>query len=175
MTVGGMEALFLALATIINDGDEVIIQAPYYVNYVQMVRMCGGIPVLIETKEENNFSFTIEDVEKRITPKTVAMILNTPCNPTGQVLSGILLDELATLFIQKDILVISDEVYRTLIYKGKHESIFTRPGMPERTLVVDSLSKRFAMTGYRVGFAGKCGCMCTTSISVCCYRGLSRI
>lgn len=153
MTVGGMEALFLALAAVINDGDEVIIQAPYYVNYVQMVRMCGGIPVLIETTEEDNFSFTAADVRKRITSHTVAMILNTPCNPTGQVLSGSLLDELADLFIQKDILVITDEVYRTLIYKGVHESIITRPGMLERTVLVDSLSKRFAMTGYRVGFA----------------------
>lgn len=153
MTVGGMEALFLALATIIDEGDEVIIQAPYYVNYVQMVRMCGGVPVLIETKEEEQFVFSVKDVEEKITPRTVAMILNTPCNPTGQVLSGKLLDELAELFTQRDILVISDEVYRTLIYKGMHESIITRPGMQERTVLVDSLSKRFAMTGYRIGFA----------------------
>lgn len=153
MTIGGMEALYLALATIVDPGDEVIIHAPYYVNYVQMVRMCGGVPVLIETREEEKFTFTADDVRKLITEKTVAMILNTPCNPSGQILNGKLLDELADLFIEKDILVISDEVYRTLVFEGNHESILVRPGMQDRTLLVDSLSKRFAMTGYRIGFA----------------------
>lgn len=153
MTVGGMEGLYLALATIVNPGDEVIIHAPYYVNYVQMVKMCGGIPVLIETDEENKFIFTIEDVKKAISPRTVAMIINTPCNPTGQMIGGEILDNLAEIFVENNILVISDEVYRTLVFEGKHESIIKRPGMQERTIVIDSLSKRFAMTGYRIGFA----------------------
>ncbi len=153
MTVGGMEALYLALSAIINPGDEVIVHAPYYVNYVQMIQMCGGVPVIIETREESNFSFTPEDVSDRISSKTVAMILNTPSNPTGQMLSGELLNGLAELFCKKDILVISDEVYRGLVFEGKHESIVTRPGMQERTLVIDSMSKRFAMTGYRIGYA----------------------
>ena len=153
MTVGGMEGLYLALASIINPGDEVIIHAPYYVNYVQMVRMCGGVPVLIETDENNNFLFTLEDVERAISPKTVAMIINTPCNPTGQIINGKLLDTLSKILVEKDLLVISDEVYRTLVFEGEHESIITRPGMLERTIVIDSLSKRFAMTGYRIGFA----------------------
>ncbi len=153
MTVGGMEALYLGLVAIIDSGDEVIIHAPYYVNYVQMVRMCGGVPVLIETNEKNLFSFSADDVRNVITDKTVAVIINTPGNPTGQILSGDLLDELSVLAIEKDLLIISDEVYRTLVYGGKHESIATREGMLERTLVVDSLSKRFAMTGYRIGYA----------------------
>lgn len=153
MTVGGMEALYLALLAIINPGDEVIIHAPYYVNYVQMVQMCGGIPVLIETTEESRFSFTAEEVCEKISSKTVAMILNTPCNPTGQMLGTELLNDLAELFCEKDIYVISDEVYRALVFEGRHESIVTRPGMRERTLVVDSMSKRFAMTGYRIGYA----------------------
>ena len=153
MTVGGMEALYLALSAIINPGDEVIVHAPYYVNYVQMIQMCGGIPVLIETKEENGFLFTMEEVKGLISSKTVAMILNTPSNPTGQMLSAELLDGLAELICEKDILVISDEVYRGLVFEGKHESIVTRPGMQERTMVIDSMSKRFAMTGYRIGYA----------------------
>ena len=153
MTVGGMEALYLALSAIIDPGDEVIVHAPYYVNYVQMIQMCGGVPVIIETREESNFSFTPEDVNERMSSKTVAMILNTPSNPTGQMLSGELLNGLAELFCEKDILVISDEVYRGLVFEGKHESIVTRPGMQERTLVIDSMSKRFAMTGYRIGYA----------------------
>lgn len=153
MTVGGMEALYLALSAIINPGDEVIVHAPYYINYVQMIQMCGGVPVIIETKEENGFSFTWEEVNDRISSKTVAMILNTPSNPTGQMLSAELLDGLAELFCEKDILVISDEVYRNLVFEGKHESIVTRTGMRERALVIDSMSKRFAMTGYRIGYA----------------------
>ena len=153
MTVGGMEALFLALATVVDPGDEVIIHAPYYVNYVQMVRMCGGVPVLIETSEENGFEFSASDVEKVISDKTVAMIINTPSNPTGQVFGGKLLDDIAQIAIENDLLIISDEVYRALIFEGTHQSIATRPGMMERTLVVDSLSKRFAMTGYRLGYA----------------------
>lgn len=153
MTVGGMEALYLGLAAIIDPGDEVILHAPYYMNYVQMVRMFGGVPVLIETTEETGFSFNAEDVKKVITDKTVAMIINTPSNPTGQMIGGKLLDEIAEIAVEKDILVISDEVYRALVFEGKHESIATRPGMMERTLIVDSLSKRFSMTGYRLGYA----------------------
>lgn len=152
MTVGGMEALYLGLAAIIDPGDEVILHAPYYMNYVQMVRMFGGVPVLIETTEETGFSFNADDVKKVITDKTVAMIINTPSNPTGQVINGELLDEIAEIAVEKDILVISDEVYRALVFEGKHESIATRPDMMERTLIVDSLSKRFSMTGYRLGY-----------------------
>ena len=153
-TVGGMEALYLALATIIDEGDEVIIPAPYYVNYVQMVRMCGGIPVIINTKEEDNFSISIEQISEHISEKTVAIIINTPSNPTGQVLADNLLSELAEIVKEKKLIVIADEVYSSLIYDGKqHYSIFNKSGMRDHVILVDSISKRFAMTGYRLGYA----------------------
>lgn len=154
ITVGGMEALFLSIACLIDEGEEVLIQAPYYVNYVQMVRMCGGVPKIIYTKEENNFTLSIDELEQAVTPRTVAMIINSPCNPTGQVLSAEQLDRLADFAKKYDLTVISDEVYRSLIFEESvFDSIITRKGMRERTVVIDSLSKRFSMTGYRVGYA----------------------
>lgn len=154
VTVGGMEGLFLGLSALVDPGDEVIILAPYYVNYRQMVRMRGGVAVVVDTKEEDGFMVTAERLEAAITERTVAIIINTPCNPTGAILDKACLEGIADLAKKYDLTVISDEVYRTLIYDGvKHESIVTIPGMRERTLVIDSLSKRFAMTGYRVGYA----------------------
>ncbi len=154
VTVGGMEALFLSLTCMINPGDEVIILAPYYVNYKQMVSMCSGVPVIVNTKEENGFAVSTEMLEKVITDKTVAIIINTPCNPTGAVLGKESLEAIATLAKKYDFAVISDEVYRCLIYDdAKHQSIVKLPDMLERTVVIDSFSKRFAMTGYRVGYA----------------------
>lgn len=154
VTVGGMEALFLSLTCMINPGDEVIILAPYYVNYKQMVSMCSGVPVIVNTKEENGFAVSTEMLEKVITDKTVAIIINTPCNPTGAVLGKESLEAIADFAKKHDIAVISDEVYRCLIYDdAKHQSIASLPEMTERTIVIDSFSKRFAMTGYRVGYA----------------------
>ncbi len=154
VTIGGMEALFLALSTIIDPGDEVIVHAPYYVNYVQMIRLCGGVPVLIETTEDNNFSFSASQVEKAITSKTVAMIINSPCNPTGRIISADVLDDVAKIAEKYDLFVVSDEVYRTIVFgDNKHESIVTRQGMADRTIIIDSISKHFAMTGYRCGSA----------------------
>lgn len=154
VTVGGMEALFLTFATILDPGDEVIIQAPYYVNYVQMVKMCGGVPVVISTTEDNNFQLSIDDVKKSITDKTVAIVINSPNNPSGMVMNSNILDQLAEVAKENDLLVVSDEVYRTLLFdEQKHDSIILREGMVERTILIDSISKRFAMTGYRVGFA----------------------
>lgn len=154
VTVGGMEGLFLGLSALVDPGDEVIILAPYYVNYRQMIRMRGGVAVVVDTKEEDGFMVSAERLEKAITDRTVAIIINSPCNPTGAVLSKACLEGIAGLAKKYDLAVISDEVYRTLIFdEKKHESIVTLPGMRERTLVVDSLSKRFAMTGYRVGYA----------------------
>jgi aminotransferase len=154
VTVGGMEALFLSLTCMINPGDEVIILAPYYVNYKQMVSMCSGVPVIVNTKEKNGFAVSTEMLEKVITDKTVAIIINTPCNPTGAVLGKESLEAIADFAKKHDIAVISDEVYRCLIYDdAKHQSIASLPEMTERTIVIDSFSKRFAMTGYRVGYA----------------------
>lgn len=154
VTVGGMEALFLSLACMLDSGDEVIILGPYYVNYKQMVSMCEGVPVIVNSTEENGFKPQAEEVEKAITDKTVAIIINSPSNPTGVVYDHDTLMALAEIAKKYDLAVISDEVYKTLVFDGqKHESIMTIDGMKERTIVVDSVSKRFAMTGYRVGFA----------------------
>lgn len=154
VSVGGMEALFLTFATILDPGDEVIIQAPYYVNYVQMVKMCGGVPVVVSTTEENGFQLSIDEVKSSISNKTVAIVINSPNNPSGMIMKSKTLDQLAEVIKENDLLVISDEVYRTLLFDGQeHNSILTRDGMVERTILIDSISKRFAMTGYRVGFA----------------------
>lgn len=153
-SVGGMGALYIAIAALIDEGDEVIVLAPYYVNYIQMIKMAGGKPVVINTLEENGFMPTKEQLESAITDKTVAIMINTPCNPTGAVLSDEILDEIACIAIKNDLAVISDEVYSYLIYDDKkHSSILTREGMRKRTVLIDSLSKRFSMTGYRVGYA----------------------
>jgi len=154
VTVGGMEALFLSLACLIDNDDEVIIIAPYYVNYKQMVSMCGGKPVIVNTTQSSNYMPDSGEIEKAITDKTIAVIINTPSNPTGAVYDKKTLENIAFLARKYDLCVISDEVYRTLIYDDlKHESIVNLPDMQERTVVIDSFSKRFAMTGYRLGYA----------------------
>ena len=154
VSVGGMGALYISIAALVDEGDEVIVLAPYYVNYIQMIKMAGGVPVVVNTLEENGFIPTKEQIENAVTDKTVAIILNTPCNPTGAVLDDKILDEIANIAIKNDLVVITDEVYSYLIYDNKkHSSIFTRDGMRERTVLIDSLSKRFSMTGYRVGYA----------------------
>ncbi len=152
-TVGGMEALFLSISALVDAGDEVIILEPYYVNYHQMLNMCGGVAVSVNRygKSDDELMDMIGDA---ITNRTVGIVLNSPCNPTGDILSGNVLDEIAKLACANDLFVISDEVYSSLVYDGKKcESIYTRPGMTERTIVIDSCSKRFAMTGWRMGFA----------------------
>lgn len=153
-TVGGMEALYLALSAIVDPGDEVIIFAPYYVNYVQMVRMNGGVPVIIDTKEENGFAVDPAVLRKYVTEKTIAIIVNTPCNPTGVTLPKSVLGVIADTAKEHDLIVIADEVYKSLVYDGAtHHSVLTVPGMRERTILIDSLSKKFAMTGWRLGWA----------------------
>lgn len=150
-TVGGMEALFLSLAAMINDGDEIIVLAPYYVNYIQMIKMLGGVPVIIDRFGKTESELVCE-IEKNITDKTLGLIVNSPCNPTGDILSSAFLDKAANLATQNDLIVISDEVYNSLIYDGGvADSIILREGMRDRTVVIDSCSKRFAMTGWRIG------------------------
>lgn len=154
VTCGGMEAIYLMLSCLVNPGDEVIIPAPYWINYKQMTQLCGGVPVIVPTREEDNFAITDMAMSAAITPRTKVLILNSPNNPTGRVVPGEVLDQLAKLAVEKNLFVISDEVYRFLIYDGKkHESIWTRPGMREHCAVVDSMSKRYSMTGYRLGCA----------------------
>ncbi len=155
ITVGGMEALFLTLTCLIDPGDEVIIFAPYYVNYMQMVRFLGGVPVVIDTYLDKK-GVVIEESALRaaVSDKTVAIIVNSPSNPTGAVIDRDTLSMIAKVSDEHDIPVISDEVYRTLIFDGKqHESILHHIKNKKNAILIDSLSKEFCMTGWRIGHA----------------------
>lgn len=153
VTVGAMEGLYLALLSLINPGDEVIIPAPYYVNYAQMVYMCHGKPVIIDNPEADELSFNVEDIEKAVTDKTKAIIINTPSNPTGKIVAWDKIKAIADIAVKNDLVVISDEVYKCLIYDNQQfKSIATIDGMRERTILVNSLSKEFCMTGWRIGY-----------------------
>lgn len=153
VTVGAMEGLYLAFLSILDEGDEVIIPAPYYVNYVQMVQMCHATPVIVDHPDKEELSFSIEDIEKAITPKTKALIINTPSNPSGKIIPQEKIEALAVLAKKYDLTVISDEVYKCLIYDNTHfRSIVAIEGMRERTVLINSLSKEFCMTGYRIGY-----------------------
>ncbi|MCI9638786.1 pyridoxal phosphate-dependent aminotransferase [Anaerovoracaceae bacterium 41-7] len=154
MTPGAMAALYQGLKVILNPGDEVIVIEPCWTNYLQQILMCGGVPVSVCADMENGFSLDIEAVKAAISEKTKAVIINSPCNPTGTVLEKSVLEELAALAVTHDLLVISDEVYKHIVFDDvKFTSIAALPGMQNRTLVIDSFSKTFAMTGFRVGYA----------------------
>ena len=150
---GAKHSLFNACMAILDEGDEVIIPAPYWVTYPELVRMAGGVPVFVETKSENGYVMTAADFEAAITPKTRALILNTPSNPCGAMYSEPQLAELAKIAIAHDLIVISDEIYEALCYDGERQvSIASLDGMRERTIVVNGLSKAYAMTGWRIGY-----------------------
>lgn len=153
VTVGAMEGLYLTLLSILDPDDEVIIPAPYYVNYVQMVSLCHATPVVIDNPEAEELSFNIEDVEKAVTSKTKAIIINTPSNPSGKVIPWNKLEGLAEISKRYNLVVISDEVYKCLTYdNAKFKSIVSIDDMRERTVLVNSLSKEFSMTGWRIGY-----------------------
>lgn len=153
VTVGAMEGLYLALISMLNPGDEVIIPAPYYVNYTQMVRMCHAVPIIIDNPERTDLSFKVADIEKAITPKTRAIMINTPSNPSGRIIPQDKIKGVAELAKKYDLVVISDEVYKCLIYDHvPFRSIAAIDGMRERTILINSLSKEFCMTGYRIGY-----------------------
>lgn len=152
VTVGAMEGLYLSLLSVLNPGDEVIIPAPYYVNYVQMVQMCHAVPVIIDNPQEE-LSFSIADVEKAVTPKTKAIIINTPSNPSGRIIPQDKILALAEIAKKYNLIVISDEVYKCLMYtETPFKSIVAIEGMRERTILINSLSKEFCMTGWRIGY-----------------------
>ena len=154
VTVGGSEAIDLAVRTLINPGDEVLIPEPSFVCYVPITQMAGGVPVTITTKAENKFKLTAEEVESHITDKTKMLILPFPNNPTGGVMRKEDLEAVAEVCIKHDLLVLSDEIYSELTYgKEKHVSIASIPGMKERTVVINGFSKSYAMTGWRLGYA----------------------
>lgn len=155
VTVGGSEAIDVALRAMINPGDEVLIPQPSYVSYLPCVQLTYGKPVIIQLKEENDFKLTPQELLEKITDKTKVLILPFPNNPTGAILEREILEELAKICVEKDIFVVSDEIYSELSYNGRHVSIAEMPGMKERTIVINGFSKSYAMTGWRLGYA--CG------------------
>lgn len=154
VTVGGSEAIDAVIRTVTAPGDEIIIPQPSYVCYEPMVRLSGGVPVIITTKEENEFRLTSDELRRAITDKTKAVILPYPCNPTGAVMRKEDLLAIEEVLHDTDILVISDEIYSELTFGGeRHVSAAAIPGMKERTVLINGFSKTFSMTGWRMGYA----------------------
>jgi len=153
VTVGGSEAIDLALRAMLEPGDEVLIPQPCYVSYHPCTILAGGVPVVIELKGENEFKLTKEQILASITDKTKILILAFPNNPTGAIMDYNDLKEIVDVIIEKDIYVISDEIYSELTYGKRHVSIATFPGLRERTIVINGFSKSYAMTGWRLGYA----------------------
>ena len=155
VTVGGSEAIDLAIRALTDDGDEVIIPEPCYVSYKPCAILANAKPVTIDLKAENDFRLTAEELENAITDKTKILILAFPNNPTGAVMTKEDLEKIAKVVLKHDIYVISDEIYAELTYNGRHHSIAEIEGMRERTIVINGFSKAYAMTGWRLGYA--CG------------------
>ena len=154
ITVGGSEGIDLAIRALINPGDEVLVPQPSYVSYVPCVELAHGVPVIIELKEENQFRLTKEEILEKVTDKTKLLVLPFPNNPTGAILEEEDLKSIAEVCVEKDIIVLSDEIYSELTYNGKpHVSIACMPGMKERTIIINGFSKAHAMTGWRLGYA----------------------
>ena len=153
MSNGAKQSVCNTVMALVNDGDEVIIPAPYWVSYPQMVKLAGGTPVIVEAGFEQNFKMTPEQLEAAITPKTRLLILCSPSNPTGSVYSREELEGLAEVVKRhEDLFVISDEIYEHINYIGVHSSIAHVGGMKERTILVNGVSKAYAMTGWRIGY-----------------------
>ena len=153
VTVGGSEGIDLALRTMLNPGDEVIVPEPAFVSYLPCIKLADGVPVTIDLKEENEFKLTPEELLAAITDKTKILVLSYPNNPTGAVMTRSELEPIARIVKEKDLFVISDEIYSELTYQMDHCSIASFPGMRERTIVINGFSKSFAMTGWRLGYA----------------------
>ena len=156
VTIGGSEAIDLALRACLEPGDEVIYHEPCYVSYLPCITLADGVPVPIPLKEANDFRLTAEELEAAITPKSKALILSFPNNPTGAVMTKEDLEAIAEVIVRHDLLVITDEIYSELSYTGKkHYSLIDLPGMVERTIYINGFSKAYAMTGWRLGYC--CG------------------
>ncbi len=155
VTIGGSEAIDGALRAMIDEGDEVLVPEPSYVSYVPCVKLADGVPVTIDLKEENKFKLTKQELLDAITPKTKILIMPFPNNPTGGIMTREDLEDIAKVVCEKDLFVISDEIYSELTYGRNHVSIAELPGMRERTIVINGFSKSYAMTGWRLGYA--CG------------------
>ena len=152
MTSGAKHAVFNALAALINPGDEVIIPAPYWVTYPELVKWLGGTPVFVQGSSEQDFKITADQLRAACSEKTKAILINNPCNPTGSVYSRQELESLAKVIVEKDLYCISDEVYEYFVYNGSFVSAASLEGMPERTIVINGFSKSYCMTGWRIGY-----------------------
>ena len=153
VTVGGSEAIDIGIRSLVNDGDEVIIPQPSYVSYEPCALLANAKPVIINLKAENEFRLTSDELLNAITEKTKILILPFPNNPTGSIMDKEDLEKIAKVIIEKDIYVMSDEIYSELSYKDKHVSIASLPQMKERTILINGFSKAYAMTGWRLGYA----------------------
>lgn len=153
VTVGGSEAIDIALRAMLNPGDEVLVPQPSYVSYVPCTILANGVPVIIDLEAKDQFKLTKEKLLEKITPKTKVLILPFPNNPTGAVMDARELKEIADIVIEKDLFVISDEIYAELTYGGDHSTIAAFPGMKDRTVLINGFSKSYAMTGWRLGYA----------------------
>jgi aspartate/methionine/tyrosine aminotransferase len=152
VTPGGKPVLTFAILACVNPGDEVIVPNPGFPIYESAVRFAGGTPVSLVLREDREFRFGARDIEPLLTPRTRMLVLNSPHNPTGSVLTPKDLDEIAGLLRDREIFVLSDEIYSKILHEGTHETIATRPGMQDRTILLDGFSKTYAMTGWRLGY-----------------------
>ena len=152
VTVGASEGIDLAMRAVCEPGDEILVPDPGYVSYVPAVQLSGAVPVPVRCVQENGFIFTPEALEAAVTPKTKALILPYPNNPTGGIMTKKQLEAIVPVIEKHDLLVISDEIYAELTYGGKHVSVASLPGLKERTVLINGFSKAFAMTGWRIGF-----------------------
>ncbi len=153
VTPGSKWALYLALAALVNPGDEVLYLEPVWVSYPPMIRIAGGVPVAVTLPEETNFTVTEELLRAHVSPKSKAIMVNSPCNPSGRVLTQAEIDAIVRVAMDEDLYVITDEVYEKLVFDDHvHRSIAAEPGMAERTLTTNGLSKGYAMTGWRLGW-----------------------
>ena len=153
VTVGGSEAIDIALRAMLNPGDDLLIPHPSYVSHTSCTILSDGVPVTIQLEEKDKFRLTKEKLLEKITPKTKVLVLPFPNNPTGSIMEAEDLAEIAKVCVEKDLFVISDEIYSELTYKGQHCTIAAFPGMKERTVLINGFSKSFAMTGWRLGYA----------------------
>ncbi|MDY3014936.1 MAG: pyridoxal phosphate-dependent aminotransferase [Evtepia sp.] len=155
VNAGAKHILYVTLKTLVNPGDEVILPAPYWVSYYEIIKMVGGVPVVVDTTEASGFKMSAQQLKDAITPKTKALIFNNPSNPTGMMYSREQMEELAKVCVEEDLYVISDEIYGKLTFDGKQYVSFPSlsPEIKERTILVNGVSKSYAMTGWRIGFA----------------------
>ncbi|HNO71941.1 MAG TPA: pyridoxal phosphate-dependent aminotransferase, partial [Bacteroidia bacterium] len=155
VSTGAKQSIANVMLCIVNPGDEVLVPAPYWVTYIELIKLAGGKPVVIQSSTESNFKVTAEQIKNAITPRTRAIIFSSPCNPSGSVYSKQELKAICDVIVpQKDMYVLSDEIYEHINYVSKHESIAQFPEIKERTIVINGASKSFAMTGWRLGYIG---------------------